>query len=494
MPFFLLLLLALLSLQAQWPEPPSWCGWWGSLLTPLAGLLVLWASAAWLARRQAASLLRNPGDRNALMRRYQRQRRRHVLALTAFYLITLFFLGWGWCVRFIWNDLPGVELLLLAPFVAGLALLWSRYYDVDRTTHHLATNPEKPPFPTRAAYVGLQARHHLLLVVPVLVLSLLQETLFLIWPSVRDTVEAQALLAVGLFSFALLSLPFLLKRFLGLASLPDGPLRQRLLAAAGRLKLRFRDILLWPTRGTIANAMVTGVLPWNRYIVVTDRLLQELTPDEVEAVFGHEVGHVKHHHLWCYIVFILASVGALVGLGQAAGGLAELWNLKALVSEDWWQSLQFFGAVPTLVGFALYMFVVFGYLSRRCERQADLFGCRATNTATFVSALEKVADANGMPRDKPGWFSCWLHGSIGQRINILQKMLAQPHLEPQFQTRVRLLKWGLPGSLVFLTVALALFNSNAWVGILKWMNPGGDRSSRHVRQDVRPLGNHRDLG
>ena len=69
----------------------------------------------------------------------------------------------------------------------------------------------------------------------------------------------------------------MLKRFLGLVPLPDGPLHNRLLAAAKRLNLRFRDVLLWPTRGTVANAMVTGVIPWNRYIVVSDRLVDELT-------------------------------------------------------------------------------------------------------------------------------------------------------------------------------------------------------------------------
>ena len=35
------------------------------------------------------------------------------------------------------------------------------------------------------------------------------------------------------------------------------------------------------------------------------RLVEELTPEEVEAVFGHEVGHVKHHHILFYVGFFL---------------------------------------------------------------------------------------------------------------------------------------------------------------------------------------------
>ena len=87
-----------------------------------------------------------------------------------------------------------------------------------------------------------------------------------------------------------------------------------------------------------------------------------------------------------------------------------------------------------------------------------MFGCRSTDTPTFISALEKVAHLNGIPLDKPGWLSCWLHGSIGQRIGILKQMMADPCLEPRFQKRVRLLQWGLPGSLVLLALVLALVN------------------------------------
>ena len=48
---------------------------------------------------------------------------------------------------------------------------------------------------------------------------------------------------------------------------------------------RFSDILVWDTRGTVANAMVTGPLPLLRYVVLTDRLIEEIpdrhTDDEV---------------------------------------------------------------------------------------------------------------------------------------------------------------------------------------------------------------------
>jgi len=112
---------------------------------------------------------------------------------------------------------------------------------------------------------------------------------------------------IGLMAVALMLMPLLLRVLLGLKPLPPGPLRDRLEATAQRLGFRYSNILVWNTRHLMANALVTGFIPWVRYIVLTDRLIDELTPEEIEAVFGHEVGHIKHHHLVFYLVFFLTS-------------------------------------------------------------------------------------------------------------------------------------------------------------------------------------------
>ena len=57
----------------------------------------------------------------------------------------------------------------------------------------------------------------------------------------------------------------------------DALLRERLLATAGRLHFRFSNVMLWHTRGGMANAMVVGLLPWPRYIVLTDRLVEDFS-------------------------------------------------------------------------------------------------------------------------------------------------------------------------------------------------------------------------
>jgi STE24 endopeptidase len=211
--------------------------------------------------------------------------------------------------------------------------------------------------------------------------------------------------------------------------------------------------------------------------------LEEFTPDEVEAVFGHEVGHVKHAHMLCYLGFIVLSLAVMFGTAAAAaqllGDSAALAPLKQTLTGD---GAALIGGLPALLGLLAYVFVAFGFLSRRCERQADVYGCRAascgrpdcdghgpnvelaprgrglcpTGVRTFVRALEKVCVVNGISRDRPGFLQSWQHGSIARRVAFLQGMLHDPAAEPRFQRRVALLKWGLLGVLGAALVGLVI--------------------------------------
>jgi STE24 endopeptidase len=231
----------------------------------------------------------------------------------------------------------------------------------------------------------------------------------------------------------------------------------------------------------MANAMVIGILPWVRYVVFTDRLLEDFTADEIEAVFGHEIGHIRHHHMLYYFTFFIASV------------IVFGWVISDVVTyfqrPEWFDLSNYSSHCVSdvaLVGVLLvYVFVVFGFLSRRCERQADVFGCRAvscpspscrghgddedlsqrgrglcpTGINTFIRTLEKVAFVNGISRDRPGFLQSWQHATIGRRIEFLQGMLLDPAVERRFQRRIFLLKSLLLAVLAG-AVALILINES----------------------------------
>jgi Zn-dependent protease with chaperone function len=265
-------------------------------------------------------------------------------------------------------------------------------------------------------------------------------------------------------------MPLFLRPMLGAGSLPHGPLRQRLEAQLRRFGIRYTDILLWNTQGHIANAMVVGLVPWIRYLIFTDRLLSDLSEAEVDAVLGHEIGHIYHHHIPYYLVFLMLSTSLLGGLFIM---VSELFPTE---TREWGELSL---VLPVFI-LCVYLFLVFGYLSRRCERQADLFGCRAvschdpqcthhepemmsdkvpetccpTGIRIFIGALERVGFINGMIHvaSKPPTslreclgaslrkvfqtFREWQHSTIPKRVGYLQQIIADPPIESHFQRRL----------------------------------------------------------
>jgi Zn-dependent protease with chaperone function len=507
MPLLLLLLLTVVCMPFRWPEPPNCVGALGSWVLESCGLnafdqlselvgstLLTWLGVALevaLAAAQAQwvrwQVARDPGQREFLQHRYTSWRFYHLLSLFAVYGLALYVLGWGWVaqgapVLDATEILPGSALLVLAPFLTALVLSWACFYDADRALHVAAPDSlARPPYWSRSAYLTFRVRQNLALVfIPVLLLVIVNDLPRLLPEAQGEVVAGLVTLLAALAVFV--CIPWIVRLVLGLKPLPPGPLRNRLLAASRRLKVRCSDILLWNTRGGVANAMVVGILPLIRYVVLTDRLVAEMTPDEVEAVFGHEAGHVRHRHMLYYLGFLMVSLAVLAMISELAG------------VKDWWEhsSRQYLIAVPLAASLGSYIFVVFGFLSRRCERQADIFGCRAVSCARtdctshesaavlhpaggglcptgiriFIGALEKVASLNGISRDRPGWLQSWQHSTIARRVEFLQRILADPRLEPRFQRTVLLVKLGMFFSLGALL--LLLWRNGDWTALLRF--------------------------
>jgi Zn-dependent protease with chaperone function len=463
MPFVVLILVALAFIQNEWPRPRAG-------LTPFAGALATWAGvalsvgiAAWIVHRFRRRLRQAPGQSVTLLRRYLRFRHWHLYGMLTVYLAALYLCGWGWTVKHCltygrWT-VPGAELLVLLPFLAGLFLSWARFYDAEVAVRQLGPCDPAEAELGRWAYVGLHARQSLILAAPPFLLLLIQQCLFSLLPDLRDNDYFMPALSGGLLAALFIGYPWLLRVLLDLKPLPDCPLRERLEGAARRLSFRCSDILVWNTQGAVATAMLTGVLPVLRYVILTDRLILSMEEEEVEAVFAHEVGHVKHRHVQFYLVFLAASLVTLTGAWRALVEALQQLRLEEILAQLPWTATDQVGfewltLVPLVAGMAAYIFVVFGFLSRRCERQADLYACRSVSFAAFLSALEKVVWLNGVSRDRPGWLAAWRHGSIAQRVDFLRKVQQHPPAEVRFQQETGLLKWGVISGLVILLLIL----------------------------------------
>jgi Zn-dependent protease with chaperone function len=485
MPFLLLLFLTWVCLPEKWDAPwePFASPWLSAGLTWLVVALV--AGFAWVITHSVKTRLAgHAAEREQVLRRYSRLRTYHVFALLGGYALALYLFGWGWVVQGLgpalageaWHDrlLPGAELLILAPFFLGLVLSWCAFYGAERALHDASEPAESPePFWSRGAYVVFHLRQNLALVFAPVSLLLVLKGLGRLVPEGKDALWAHVVTVFGILMAVsvVLGMPWLLRLALALKPMPAGPLRDRLEATARRLKFRCSNILIWHTRNGVANAMVAGIIPWVRYVILTDRLISDLTPEEVEAVFGHEMGHARHHHMLYYLGFL---AGSLFLVGCLFKVLA---NYFPFLEQDVTKPDTMLQSLPLVAMIGAYVFVVFGFLSRRCERQADVYGCRAVSCAradcrghdgetplapagrglcstgirTFIEALEKVARLNGIPREKPGLLSSWQHSTIARRVGFLQDVLADRTLERHFQRRVAQVKWGL-----FLGLGLAL--------------------------------------
>ncbi len=429
-----------------------------------AMVAVNWILAEAFAQLTVRRIVRWPDSRGATLRSHQRLRWAHGAVLLGGFLAVVFGLDWPAVVRETWGLGGWVlvdDLAVLAPFLASVVVSHLAHCRVEHAARScIAGDAALAGRPSLVRDVDFLLRHQLgVLLGPLFLLLTAQDVVSLVVGGTSMQAPAELVVGLGGLAAVLIFAPVLLRWLWRARPLPAGPLRERLEAMARRLRFRASDILIWNTHGMVINAAVAGILPRPRYVLLSDALLDALGPDEIEAVFGHEVGHIRHHHLWFYIGFLQGATVFLLALMVAVRGLVETLLGGTAASQAVWLGQ---GLLLPLGCSALYFGVFFGFLSRRFERQADLFGCRAiscgrrdcggthqpaeggpgavaicpTAIATFVATLERIALLNGSPRE----LRSWRHFSIAKRVEFLRRVAVEPGLERRFQAVVVTLK------------------------------------------------------
>jgi STE24 endopeptidase len=185
--------------------------------------------------------------------------------------------------------------------------------------------------------------------------------------------------------------------------LPDSPLRSEVLALAHEDGVDVGQVygVDASRRTTGANAYVNG-LGHTKRVVLYDNLLKDFSPDQVQSVVAHELGHVKHRDvprglLWLAIV---APAGMLViqrlterfappdaGAGSRTAGPAVLP-----------------AAVLSIAIVSFLLNIPGNALSRQVERSADGHALDLDgNTAAFIAVERKLSLQNLGDPDPPGW-------------------------------------------------------------------------------------------
>src|SRR5205085_537762 len=97
--------------------------------------------------------------------------------------------------------------------------------------------------------------------------------------------------------------------------------------------------------------------------------------------FAHEIGHVAHRHMAWYVVLF----GILLLISAGPGAVMQNWLARG-TSDRVRQSLDLLSEVATLFGFV----VLFGFVSRRFERQADVYAARTIESIKLAQTLAQA--------------------------------------------------------------------------------------------------------
>ncbi len=148
-------------------------------------------------------------------------------------------------------------------------------------------------------------------------------------------------------------------------------------------------------RSAHANAYFTGFGAAKR-VVFFDTLLKQLSPDEIDAVLAHELGHYKRRHIIKRIVlmFSLSLAGfALLGwVSSQAWFFTGLGVMPALDAPNNALALILFLMVVPL--FTFFLSPLMAQLSRKHEFEADAYAVAHTKGADLASALLKLYKDN----------------------------------------------------------------------------------------------------
>lgn len=228
------------------------------------------------------------------------------------------------------------------------------------------------------------------------------------------------------FQLAMLVLypKLILPLFNKLTPLPEGELRTRLMALGDRTGFRARtiEVIDGSKRSSHSNAYFTGFGRFRR-IVLFDTLIAQMSPEELEAVLAHEIGHYRRGHIPKMIA--LSAVAMFAGFAVIAWLARSPWfNLSfGFPADELAPSFLLFGLMSGLVTF--WFSPLMNVLSRKYEYEADAFAREAMGgPVAMVGALRKLAQKNLTNLTPHPWFSAFFysHPTLVERERALTRV------------------------------------------------------------------------
>ena len=211
--------------------------------------------------------------------------------------------------------------------------------------------------------------------------------------------------------------------------LEDGELKTLLTDALTQTGFKASGVFVMDAskRSKHSNAYFTGFGKTKR-VVLYDTLIAQLSPQEIKAVLGHELGHYKHHHIikkMCVMIPLIFVVLFVTSLFIRFPDLYTAFGF-AVPQESVAPQMQFIGVfLLSLVfgGFGTLLSPITNHFSRRDEFQADAFAKKLCGTGEpLVTSLITLNKENLSELTEPKIYSVfnYSHPPLLERIRALQ--------------------------------------------------------------------------
>jgi len=180
------------------------------------------------------------------------------------------------------------------------------------------------------------------------------------------------------------------------------------------------------------NAFATGASRNSALVAVSIGLLENMNADEVEAVLGHEIGHVANGDM-VTLALIQGVVNTFVlFLARVIGFVVDrvvLKNEQGLGIGYW---------VTTIIAeivLAILASAIVAWFSRRREYRADTAGAELAGRGKMISALERLRRSQEVPTTMPETLV-----AFGISSGMRQGMRAMFSSHPPLEDRINALK------------------------------------------------------
>ncbi len=140
-----------------------------------------------------------------------------------------------------------------------------------------------------------------------------------------------------------------------------------------------------------SNAYFAG-FGGNRRIVLYDTLISDLTISGILAVLAHEIGHYKKKHIILTMILSVLQTGLLLFLFSLVAGNPALANSLNISQPGFHISVLVFGILFSPV--SMLTGLLFNYISRKFEYQADAFASNLGYSKELSEALIDLSEKN----------------------------------------------------------------------------------------------------